>query len=82
MPKSTLMPCPFCGGEPSMVHTEVWWLVCDGESGCHAEGPFMPTEAQAITAWNTRITVSRVDEPKRNAILEEAAEQILALRQF
>jgi Lar family restriction alleviation protein len=47
-----LLPCPFCGGEPAPHDYEdgYWQIVCT----CTAFGALRGTEAEAITAWNTR----------------------------
>lgn len=59
---SSLLPCPFCGGEARTRLDGDWWVVC---SNCTCEIGFMgmdengcqghyPTEAEAVEAWNTR----------------------------
>ena len=62
-----LLPCPFCGGEAKVFHyssairDEVWRVVCD-RPFC-AQGPDGYTEAEAVSAWNTRAerTCTNVD---------------------
>lgn len=52
-----LLPCPFCGNSASAMRGRGWSVACDGGvHDCHvsAETGEFPTEAQAITAWNTR----------------------------
>ena len=46
-------PCPFCGGEDAMMGGTFRddWMTC---LDCNAAGPYCATEAEAITAWNTR----------------------------
>jgi Lar family restriction alleviation protein len=46
-------PCPFCGSEDCAAEGIISWAVDCRE--CLARGPFADTEAEAITAWNTRI---------------------------
>ena len=53
---SELKPCPFCGGEARtsgerFENTILSWVFC---SSCGAAGGYRHTEAEAITAWNTR----------------------------
>jgi Lar family restriction alleviation protein len=56
-----LLPCPFCGGEAMLV--PIYNGVTVKCLGCNAEGEHCysvnyigrsETEAEAITAWNTR----------------------------
>lgn len=59
--KTTLLPCPFCGGEafPNIELTKHWieCRECAAESGCYR------TEAEAIAAWNTRADLkARISE--------------------
>lgn len=59
--QTDLKPCPFCGGEQvyiSQEHVapgEIWWVRHKGCYGSLAHG----TEAEAITAWNTRAISER-----------------------
>lgn len=46
-----LLPCPFCGAENAEVQKWLWWVQCNE---CDSNGPAKATEAEAITAWNTR----------------------------
>ena len=51
---TTLKPCPFCGGEAYITNFDVFggvrYVVCKGCGGRIQ----MPSEAEAITAWNNR----------------------------
>lgn len=56
-----LLPCPFCGGEAAIVPTlgttvREWFVTCGNLEcnvlACRTKRYY--TEAEAITAWNTR----------------------------
>jgi Lar family restriction alleviation protein len=58
-----LLPCPFCGSSEVEAHgfhrKRTWVVVC---LECHAFGPDtgpndVITEAEAVTAWNTRASL-------------------------
>jgi len=55
--KEKLKPCPFCAGEPELCRNfdrpnmPMHWICC---KSCHACPGDYATEAEAITAWNTR----------------------------
>lgn len=61
--RTTLLPCPFCGGEAELHPTydmdtnevDGWFVWCDnGTCECKPETGQFFTEAEAIAAWNRR----------------------------
>lgn len=54
-----LSPCPFCGG-PGKVYSDyqgrekIWRVMCGARVDCALLLNHFKTEADAITAWNTR----------------------------
>lgn len=77
----TLKPCPFCGGDNVKVFGPYGWYRHYGIShscrsfynGAHEMAQGFHSEAQAITAWNTRATEASA---ARGAALVEALERI------
>lgn len=58
-PRDIIAPCPFCGGTANVYIYECQdpFVGCNGGRGdvaCDANGPSMPTEAEAIARWNRR----------------------------
>ena len=58
-----LKPCPFCGGEPTIVvrkgkdgWRDRYSILCDYEhGGCGAESGWYHYESEAVEAWNKRV---------------------------
>ena len=51
-----VLPCPFCGGDASIVyHFNEWWGLC-GNKLCSASGAGKNTKREAKKAWNTRLS--------------------------
>lgn len=65
-----LEPCPFCGSRgEALFHPleETWSAICTGAPECQAQMLYVGlTEAEAITAWNTRTAHSAVATCKFN----------------
>lgn len=49
-----LKPCPFCGYDDTQVSDEQNGFEFGWCPECGSVGPTHPTQAEAITAWNTR----------------------------
>lgn len=56
-------PCPYCGARADTIDSppDEWWAACLGD--CALLGPTMPTEAEAIAAWNR--LAGAVEDAKR-----------------
>ena len=49
-----LLPCPFCGGDASLVSHNIYFVRCLGDCGCEQLGT---TEKQdSADLWNKRVT--------------------------
>ena len=46
--------CPFCGGEAKRAHYETDDIHCVYCTSCLAHTTMMPTEEEAVAAWNNR----------------------------
>lgn len=52
-----LKPCPFCGGEPALIHPDEEW---DAVVVCEKCGAVITkdSDAEAIFAWNARAVIT------------------------
>lgn len=64
-----LKACPFCGGEAklSKVNLHGWYVRCAKDTVICVMMKYVPTQQEAITAWNTRAS----DSALLNEVLEE-----------
>lgn len=59
--RTTLLPCPFCGGKAEIHPSNDWDVTFTGSTffawcdKCETRGDYYNTEAEAIAAWNTRV---------------------------
>ena len=65
-----LLPCPFCGGEAAIHQSEngIWHIdtmKCGNGDIAHHAFVLADTEAEAITAWNTRAYEQRIADMKQ-----------------
>ena len=56
--ETTLLPCPFCGGEAQVLKDGLPYVVIECER-CFCRTNCNVTEAEAIAAWNTRAELGR-----------------------
>lgn len=74
---SELKPCPFCAGAPQLDAvrgvTETWWVEC---LDCSSGGPSLPSEREAVRAWNdvsTATARAEAAEQRAEALAAEVA---------
>ena len=77
-----LKPCPFCGGHAYSDEVDekpLFWVEC---RECGVNGRICPTQASAITAWNTRAAIEAATEQgKRQPLtVEQIHERYKAIR--
>lgn len=54
--ETTLLPCPFCGGEAHMsASSDGYGVQCWNRRCIDMQMEEIPTEAEAIAAWNARV---------------------------
>lgn len=73
-----LLPCPFCGGKASMMHSYPCWVEC---VSCGADTPDSAPvdEDGAAAAWNTRANVAHATAAK-DAEIERLRVEVRELR--
>lgn len=73
------LPCPFCGGEPEVVHDgEATYISCENQKcPIHPCGGIEASEVGAIRLWNARKSMTPA-EGLREAGLRGAIEKVLA----
>lgn len=49
------LPCPFCGGNASVIEVMNYTAVAVRCDSCHATSGNYDTKAEAIAAWNRRV---------------------------
>ena len=58
MSESKLKPCPFCGGEATLIKGYFcWWVKCEK---CGAETVVETSTTKAIALWNVRSTDEQI----------------------
>lgn len=70
MTEAKLKPCPFCGGEATLIYADdkTWQVVCDSCGSCsdyydEEWNPDNPPEGnEAASAWNNRMIEDEKDE--------------------
>lgn len=82
MTKTKLKPCPFCGGEATLIYADdkTWQVVCDSCGSCsdyydEEWDPDNPPEGnEAASAWNSRPIEDKKDEEIKR--IQRALEEI------
>ena len=74
-----ILDCPFCGGEAEVESQSCGWRVACQSIECATQGPWPTdcTEAEALTAWNTRAVNSHHDLIEA---LEALSAEVMLLR--
>lgn len=62
VPAMAPLPCPFCGGKPTILDTCHKIVCLNAGCDCYAESAACNSQIEAIQAWNKRAKGSNISE--------------------